>query len=76
MTWPTITPRDGPRDALVTLDRARANWLHASRLQYVPTIGDPLAAMLRARQDIRSARRALRAAGWPIPARHRTRHAR
>ena len=73
--YPSVVTRWGPRDALVTLDRARANYLHAARLRDVPTIGDPLAAMIRAESDIRAARRSLRAAGWPIPARPRTRHA-
>lgn len=67
----------GARDALYQLDAARARFLNAARLMAsgVWTIGDPLVVLIVSRRDIRAARRALRAAGSPIPARPRTRHA-
>lgn len=67
----------GVRDALHLLDAARARWIHASRLMADGccwTIGDPLILATVARREIRAARRSLRAAGQPIPPRHRTRH--
>lgn len=68
----------GTRDALYQLDAARARFLNAARLMADGTrwtIGDPLVVLIVSRRDIRAARRALRAAGSPIPARPRTRHA-
>lgn len=65
--------RYGARDAATILRRARRDYAYAARLLADGTavIGDPLAAVVASRREIRAARLALRAHGAPIPERAR-----
>lgn len=59
---------------LYDLADARARWRNASRMMAAGwTIGDPLVVLIVSRDAIRRARRALRAAGHPIPPARTTR---
>lgn len=56
-------------DAAYDLATGRARMLAALALMDRPTIGDPLYLWTIGRAQVRAARRALRAAGHPIPRR-------